>query len=589
MMPPHRRPAAAWLRYRMQLMATTLSDQTVQMHSTRMRPVGAYFIVLGMTAVMLALIFAPVGWSALAFVALAPAAVAAVRAGGTRRLIWTSYVVAALWWLWMLRWLIPVTGFGYVLLAGFMAVYLPASLVMLRWLHLVLRVPVMFALPMAWVTCELVRSSWPSGGFAWFMLGHSLAPYEPAHGLSRLIQVADMVGDYGVSFLVAMTSGLIADALTMQLYLRGRGSRRRVNPRVTVLAGVWAAVMAVAMTYGYIRIEQVKRAETPIARLAVVQTDVPVSNRERPKPGQVQQAWQTMLGLTLLVAKEDPKPDVIVWPETVVPAALNAEALETVAESAQYDGDIRDLVRTTRVHLLVGAPAAYHEPYHHYNAAFHYRPDASQATRRYDKIHRVPFGEYIPWVEWWPWLKQQFIAHLTPYDHDYTLTAGRAPAVFEMALDIPPADAATRSHTVRLATPICFEDTDARLCRQMVYGRDGRKRVDVLVNLTNDAWFWPQERVQHLQIAVFRSVENRVPIARSVNTGVSGFISAAGEILKLAGEPSNRLGRSVVIQQIKTNDIVTIFGGVGHVPAVAVAVLTVGLCLAGLIGRRRLG
>ena len=71
----------------------------------------------------------------------------------------------------------------------------------------------------------------------------------------------------------------------------------------------------------------------------------------------------------------------------------------------------------------------------------------------------------------------------------------------------------------------------------MVYGNDGIKRADLLVNLTNDGWYMsPHQRYQHLQIAVMRCIENRVPMARSVNTGVSGMIDSAGRVGPLVTE-----------------------------------------------------
>ncbi len=112
----------------------------------------------------------------------------------------------------------------------------------------------------------------------------------------------------------------------------------------------------------------------------------------------------------------------------------------------------------------------------------------------------------------------------SPYDFDYTLSPGPsdAPTVFTIRT--------ARSHeAVRLVTPICFEDIDASLCAKMLRG-NGAKRADALVNLTNDGWFRGGENAQHLQAAVFRSIENRVPMARCVNTGISAFIDSTGRV-----------------------------------------------------------
>ena len=101
----------------------------------------------------------------------------------------------------------------------------------------------------------------------------------------------------------------------------------------------------------------------------------------------------------------------------------------------------------------------------------------------------------------------------------------------------------------RVVTPICFEDIDADLCAQMCRpdAGDPRKRADVLVNVTNDGWFAANENAQHFQAAVFRSIENRVPTARAVNTGISGFIDPVGRTTGLL--PARTDGTSVAVVQ----------------------------------------
>jgi apolipoprotein N-acyltransferase len=123
-------------------------------------------------------------------------------------------------------------------------------------------------------------------------------------------------------------------------------------------------------------------------------------------------------------------------------------------------------------------------------------------------------------------------------------------------------------HSVRVVTPICFEDAVSPLVRRMIYDERGHKRADVIVNLTNDGWFAGRhQRYQHLQIAVLRSIENRVPTARSVNTGVSGFIDSAGRIGPLVRVD----GRAVLVDGFAVQGVMadsrhTLFGRVGSIP-----------------------
>jgi len=301
--------------------------------------------------------------------------------------------------------------------------------------------------------------------------------------------------------------------------------------------------------------------------------------------------------------RQQPAPDLIACPETMAPAALNAEAqayyktaLTGERGLERYERQLRGLAAEVRTNLLIGAHAKYDWrempgpeenqifvlPRRRFNSAFLFEPGSDQPLRRYDKIHRVPFGEYIPWVEAWPWLKQQFIRFLTPYSIDYTLSAGVEYTVF----DIPSGEG---RDVVRFVSPICFEDAVPRVVRRMVYGKGDRKRADLLVNLTNDGWYsGSAQGPQHMQIAVFRCVENRTPMARSVNTGVSGFIDSLGRVTGVVEDD----GRYQQIQGYKTVRLTidrrsTFFGRFGSVPIWMMTVVTGLLILVGVTVRRR--
>ena len=172
----------------------------------------------------------------------------------------------------------------------------------------------------------------------------------------------------------------------------------------------------------------------------------------------------------------------------------------------------------TRAALIIGTNAALADQtrIHQYNSAAFVRPDVG-VTGRYDKMHRVPFGEYIPLRESLPWLSQ-----FTPYRGDWGLDKGQGAAVFEYG-------------KWRMAPIICFEDTVPHLVRGIVAaGSDNEtgKPVDLLVNLTNDGWFHGSSELdQHLITSTFRAVECRTPLVRAVNTGISAIIDGDGAIL----------------------------------------------------------
>jgi apolipoprotein N-acyltransferase len=416
-----------------------------------------------------------------------------------------------------------------------------------------------------------------------------------------LIQIADLFGQHGVSFLVAMTNGLAVDLLTWVPWRRPAG-RKRLAPAPVVACALWAACMVGAWSYGRYRLRETAAVEKDAAtlRIAVVQTNVPQDNKDAGSEQQRDADWSRMLAWTARAGTTEPKPDLIVWPETMVPQALNPAAVAHYREPGfggrDDHGTIAAFARSLRCALLVGADAGmdwqpvtldgeqYMLPARRYNAAYLYHPDGSQDTRRYDKIHRVPFGEYIPWTDGRPALKKLFLRYLSPYgEFDYSIEAGARPVIF----DLPGHGKAAKA--VRFATPICFEDAMPHVCREMVYGDQGTKRADVLINLTNDGWFAGTDQPwQQLQIAAFRCVENRVPMARSVNTGISGFIDAAGRVTRLVkvnGKSVNVEGWAA--EELRTDPRRTLFGRIGHAPIHGMMAATAALCLFAATRKRR--
>ncbi len=597
-----------------------------------------HLLPLAVSALLLGLAYPAPGWGWLAHIALVPAAVVAVRSVRLRRLMLSVAVVFGVWWLVMLRWLIPVTLGGYVALSLTMMVYWLLALLGLRWLHRRYRSAAVLALPLVWVSMELVRAHFPAGGFSWFLLGHTQASYTPEQGAGRLVQVADLFGVFGVSFLVAMTNGLIVDLLTRPLLRRSAAGGLR--PRRTIAVGVivWLAAMIGSWGYGQYRIGQYAAATTPGPRVAVVQTNVPQSNKNQPTAESQQRDWQELLTLTTRAARGESagggaaggnggeRPDLIVWPETVVPVVLNPEGRSHMRSSVadSFHKVIGEVARAVHVPLVVGAQA--YEDFHteqlgpgrqemvprgSYNSAFLYQADGVQAPVWYNKIQLVPFGEYVPWIDVVPGLKGLFIRYLTPYDFDYTLDAGTDVVVFDVpyggtgaaggnpdlrsppeATHSGPASAGRGAATqgsvaarrvLHFATPICFEDTISRLGRDMVYDDAGRKRVDMLVNLTNDGWFAGHAmREQQLQIATLRTIENRVPMARSVNTGLSGFIDSLGRVKQVVEVGDKRTGvAGVAMSQVRLDARRTMFGEWGELPTLITALVTLGLVIGG--------
>jgi apolipoprotein N-acyltransferase len=128
-------------------------------------------------------------------------------------------------------------------------------------------------------------------------------------------------------------------------------------------------------------------------------------------------------------------------------------------------------------------------------------------------MHRVPFGEFVPLKEWFPWL-----AKFVPYEDDYGVEIGEQWTRFALG-------------PYRFGVVICYEDTDPALARQYALPAEGERPVDFLLNISNDGWFdGTSEHEQHLAICRFRAVECRRAVARSVNMGISAVIDGNGRV-----------------------------------------------------------
>ncbi len=544
-------------------------------------------------AVLSGLVYPPVNAWPLAHLALLPLVLLAIRGAGRWKLLGLTYLVASVWWAVMLRWLNPVTAVGGVplgtlVLAMYLGLYPVAFVAVLRVVHRWLfRPPLVVTVPLVWVGLEYLRGNVLLNGFPWHLLGQS----QPL----TLIQIADVTGTYGVSFLVAMTSGLLADLLTRPL-VRREGTSVRWGRSVRFATLLWGLLFATAVGYGLWR--RSEAASGPTLRVGVVQTNVPQSQKNHPDDKQDWQNFKRALTLSRRLVERE-SPDLVVWPETMVPRPLNRESvrlfrklrgsdrLAVYQRYAVYRDRLEAFAENHGVSLVVGAhaqtgwrrkePDGALAPAKRFNSAYLVTPEEG-VSQRYDKILRVPFGEYVPLVGGWPTLKRLFIRYLTPYDHDYSLTPGTDPTPLSLRV---------RGRRWRIGTPICFEDVINTVARRMVYTPAG-KRADLLVNLSNDGWFaGTVEPYQHHQIARFRAVENRVPLVRTVNTGVSGLIGPSGAFLGRVREDGRATGvASFAAYDVAADSRSTLFGRFGNALPIASAIGTALLLLLAFLARQ---
>lgn len=407
---------------------------------------------------------------------------------------------------------------GWLLLAATQAGLL-AGAAALAWVaHARSRVPRALALPAAIVVAEaLYPSVFP------LFVGNALA------GGTTLVQILDVTGPLGLSFLVALTSTAVAGAM---LWLW----RRAGPPPWRAALGV-AAALALAGSYGAVRVRQLDAAVATAERrlrVGLVQTNEGIfadlaAVRAGVRRHQAQSASLAERGVELAV-----------WPESAYNFPLTA-GMTDVATA---------VLGPVRLPVLFGGLRldAAGERRRVFHSAFLANRDG-RVLGHYDKRRLVPFGEYVPFDEVWPAL-----GDLSPRSGGFT--AGRGAPVLELA-------------GARLAVDICYEDLFPGLARSRV-----GDAPHVLVNLTNDAWFGDtREAVMHLHAATFRAVEQRRFLVRATNTGVSAVVDPVGRIV--ASLPTGTAGELVHDVALLTGT--TWYSRFGDAPFVGLVCLAAGL------------
>jgi len=500
--------------------------RAVETHVAAQAPVRGALGLSLLAAALCWLSFMPVNGSPLAWLAPVPLLLLVRLQQPTRRMYAACYLGGLAFYLPALQWMRlgdPTMYLAWWALAAYLAVSFPIAVWLCRVAVQRWSVPLVFAAPVVWVGLDFAKAHLMTG-FAWYFLGHT------QYRWLELIQISDVVGAYGVTFVMLTSAAAIAALCPTtwfaRLKLLAPGSGVTPSRR-------WPAVVAIALFAGVLGYGYIRRGEaafTPGPRVALIQGNFVASLRIPEHDYHPQ--FLTHLKLTALAVRE--QPDVIVWPEGMFRWPL------TSANPAWTDDELRQrapqappefwrdtIVRKTLITesqktnaaliFGIGCVDLTDAGVKQANSAVFVRPETGIAGR-YDKMHLVPFGEYLPLESTLPWLHK-----LTPYPPDFGLDAGQHATIFE-------------HHQWRLAPVICFEDTVPHLVRDIVAAgseRETAKPVDVIVNLTNDGWFHGSSGLdQHLITAAFRAVECRTPVVRAVNTGVSAIIDGDGAILE---------------------------------------------------------
>ncbi len=440
-------------------------------------------------------------WFALAFFMMG------LRTAAPRRAAMLGLTAGFIHFLTLLYWLVP-TMHSYapmplalsagvlVLLAFYLALYTAVFSCLVAWCSSGrIRHPLwcILTVPVFWVGLEWLRGHLFTG-FPWGLLGYS--QYARLH----LIQIADIWGVYGVSFLLAAVNGCVFVLILAVARLRWQG-RVPSAGHAFFAAAAAAVLIAAALGYGSWRIEKTDSLaeNSDRMRVAVIQGNIEQSLKWDDEFRE--KTTSKYIRLTSNVLEESP--DLVVWPETALPFYFSHDRELTFR--------VLNAVSRAGVYHLVGSPAyEYGEneqgPFL-YNSAYLIDTHGSAADR-YDKVHLVPFGEYVPFRKWLP-----FLGKMVPQAADFS--AGSTGQVLGM-------------EGTGLGVQICYEMIFPELSAAMA-----RQGGDLIVNITNDAWFGKTAApVQHFSMGVFRAVENRRAFVRSANTGISGFIDPSGRIIR---------------------------------------------------------
>jgi apolipoprotein N-acyltransferase len=493
--------------------------QSIASGSPRSR-IGLRVLLLALAnSGLLWLCYFPVAWGWLAWAALIPF-LTLVRSPARRWVVYLSawlgglaFCLPAMQWM---RIADPRMYFTWIGLAFYCSLYFSLALWLIRFLDRRTRLPLVLSVPVVWTALEFLRSTFATG-FSWYLLGHT------QHDFLTLIQIADMTGVYGVSFLIAAVNAFLFEVLwssrAFRSWLAGTDAAPRWGRVGLLVQGlvVLAALIGTA-GYGYWRLGQ--DTQTPGPRLALVQgnLDQRLRNQSAVAEDAAQDVANHFIALSDLAAQY--RPDLIVWPETSYPVDWVERANGTPTESSRETA--RRMASRWHTNLIVGINSKNldeNNRFRRYNSAILVERDGAM-NHRYDKIHRVPFGEYVPLRDVLPWMN-----NFAPYDFDYSVWPGTEHTRFPLV-----GDATKQNFT--FGTLICYEDTDAEVTRPYG-GGDGRPAADFLLNISNDGWFdGSSEHDEHLAVCRFRAVECRRSVARSVNMGISAVIDSNGRVLR---------------------------------------------------------
>lgn len=373
-----------------------------------------------------------------------------------------------------------LSAVAYLMLIAYLASFFGVAVWAAHHLKVRLGLCWPLTLPVVWVALEFLRSYFLTG-FPWALLGYSQQSLVP------LIQSADLLGPYGLSYLLVLSN--VTLALLVSWF-----ARRATTPFPRLALIMTLLLAGGDFAYGQFRLQQQPDHRQTTLQTVLVQGDIDQSLKWDPAF-----QWGTIdIYKQLSLLPQDQPAQLIVWPESAVPFFFQ--------EPGVLSDQVRQVAANRGAWLLFGSPAYQdvNRRRHYLNSAFLLSPSGEDLGRS-DKVHLVPFGEYVPLKSLFP-----FIDKLVVGIGDFS----------------PGTISPLPMNGHKIGVLVCFEGIFPELARDYV-----RRGSDLLVNITNDAWFGKSSApYQHLAMIRFRAVENRIWLARAANTGISALIAPSGRI-----------------------------------------------------------
>jgi apolipoprotein N-acyltransferase len=495
-----------------------------------------------LSGVLGALAFPPAGLSPLAWACLVPLLLH-LRARGGSGPGWPFFSFGVVYFTLGLWWLAKVlTPGGPVALALVLTVLFvwPAA----HLLGALLRrgVPPVLATVLVWVGFDWLRG-WLFTGFPWLYLAHSQA------GFGALVQAADVIGTHGVTAVVVLANTGLVEAVRRAFARRPGRAAAALVPGVVAVLGL--------LVYGVIRTPSIREEEGP--RVLLVQGNVPQYMKEDAwrVTADVPRTADDILARHITLTREglsaDPEAALVVWPETTFPYRTTDER-----------GPAQDARRRFTEHRFAAVSAAAGgRPVVlgslHTTAGGESRNSVwlmgagGRLLTRYDKVHLVPGGEYIPLGTVAPKPLLTLVTRLIRESAGFVpdLTEGAGTVLLSAA-------------GMTWGPLVCYEVAYAGLARDAV-----RKGADAILNVTNYGW-WPETAIpdQTTQMAVFRAIENRRPVVMAANTGITGIVDARGVLRAAVSAEGRRIDvRGTVCAAVPRCRSRSLWTWVGDIPA----------------------